>query len=585
MALFLQHTTVYHPGRTAGHWVRKSLALRNLIVGDTGSLHDSPTQIWHLQEVDARPHSLSIVRHPAMWLRSLWIHETNHGWTMDSHAPSNRFGSFAEYLEEIVARYPAGAATEYFSAFVDLVSENLRTEALAEDLWSTLGQFGENIATETSSPKPINQSVNDFVTRSATAPRSLWEHFLHTERDFCKRFNYSYLPQSLIADGEDVRTRWFPQFSAPGNQLKATRGTGDTAPEECPETGAAPNPDHLFLFNSQTNDFWQGKPTNWRRQLAFIDAIQERAGRNKRGQTPGTFLELGCGDGYFVYLAEHLGYGDPTGIDYVRRATSEFAQQRLQSGARFIAGVPLLTAATSKFDTVLIRDLMNEFPWPHLVLRQAGKWLAEGGELTLGAITLSIDSTERMTLGLDPGQYGLPPTCARIPTDADLSAIIRQSGFTISHRYGAYDQFFFEDHPLARIGGRVSPRTPWSLQTIILGLVKSEGLKGEMEAVSRSWFRNVPDVELDLSAADIGEIPTRTIRQLAKEAANLQQQVDVLTNTLRDRELTLSQERFNFEQHSRELEARTRRLEVANGVLCRLEAGIQEWRVAEALEP
>jgi len=69
MALFLANTTIYHPGRTAGHWVRKSLALRNLIVGCTPLLHDTPPEIRHRSEVRTREYSVSFVRHPAHWVR------------------------------------------------------------------------------------------------------------------------------------------------------------------------------------------------------------------------------------------------------------------------------------------------------------------------------------------------------------------------------------------------------------------------------------------------------------------------------------------------------------------------------------
>ena len=158
MALFLANTTIYHPGRTAGHWVRKSLALLNLIVDTTQAVHDSPPRIQHLPEVKAREHSVSFVRHPADWIRSLWIHESQYGWTMDELKPSHGLASFEEYLEEIIDRYPVGAAQHYFSPFLDAVSVNLRTETLAETLLPTLAQFGEPLLAEVAVAPALNRS-------------------------------------------------------------------------------------------------------------------------------------------------------------------------------------------------------------------------------------------------------------------------------------------------------------------------------------------------------------------------------------------------------------------------------------------
>jgi len=115
MALFLSNTTIYHPGRTAGHWVRKSLALRNLIVGCTPLLHDTPPEIRHRSEVRTREYSVSFVRHPAHWVKSLWIHESQYGWTMDELKPHDQFGTFEEYLKGMIDRYPDGCARHYFS--------------------------------------------------------------------------------------------------------------------------------------------------------------------------------------------------------------------------------------------------------------------------------------------------------------------------------------------------------------------------------------------------------------------------------------------------------------------------------------
>ena len=580
MALFLANTTIYHPGRTAGHWVRKSLALRNLIVGTTQALHDSPPRIQHLPEVKAREHSVSFVRHPADWIRSLWIHESQYGWTMDELKPSHGLASFEEYLEEIIARYPVGAAQHYFSPFLDAVSVNLRTETLAETLIPTLAQFDEPLLAEVAVAPALNRSPNDFVARSAVARKSTWEEYLRTEKDFCERFGYTELRERYVTAAHNVRKPWFPQFHIQGSNALGNERQWPTVQrtELEPDLGPTCLPDQLFHFVGRPVRIWPGDPKCWRSQVAFIDALKQRLTSRASDTDPGSFVELGCGDGFFVYLAEQLGCQAPVGIDYTNRAARDVATGWLRSEARFRTGSPLNAPPEERFDTVLVRNLVNQYPCPHLVLDRVGQWLAPGGMLILSALTASIELGEVLRLGLDPATLGLPPTCRSVPTEACLLAEIEQSGFTVVERYGEFDQFFYNDHPLSRINPAFSPLTPWSLQTLVLGLQRCVP---QDEDAARRWFRDIPLFHADLSAADIGDAATRSIWQLIKENAELRLQARDLTGALSDREHDLAQERAEFELQIQELGYRTTRLENAHASLCRLEAAIEDWRAVE----
>jgi len=199
--------------------------------------------------------------------------------------------------------------------------------------------------------------------------------------------------------------------------------------------------------------------------------------------------------------------------------------------------------------------------------------------LIVGALTAALDTTEALRLTVDPAVLGLPPTCRSVPTEACLLDEIQQSGFTVVERYGSFEQFFYGDHPLSRINPHLSPRVPWSLQTLVLGLQRSAPAD---PGAADQWFRGQPLPEADLAEQDVGEAAARIIRQFSRENAALHFQVRDLTGTLSDRELALDQERSEWEKQNKELLLRTSRLENAHAALCTMEAAINNWRAAES---
>jgi hypothetical protein len=117
VALLLEKSVVYHPGRTGGHWVKAVLRRAGLVRWESARLHDSPEDLRHWPEGASRPWSIAFVRHPLSWVRSLWLHETHLGWTNDLLRPDDEFATFPEYLDYLIEAFPGGAVKRYFAFY------------------------------------------------------------------------------------------------------------------------------------------------------------------------------------------------------------------------------------------------------------------------------------------------------------------------------------------------------------------------------------------------------------------------------------------------------------------------------------
>ena len=360
MALLLEKSVVYHPGRTGGHWVKAVLRRAGLVRWESARLHDSPEDLRHWPEGASRPWSIAFVGHPLSWVRSLWLHETHFGWTNDLLRPRDEFATFPEYLNYLIEAFPGGAVKRYFAPFIDNANLIGRFEELRAELLRVLQEAGESVP-ELLEGRFINRSPDDIVSACAKAPRATLERSLTNEADYYSRFGYDGLLEECLDENQECQRKWFPVLSFRGGAA--------------PEDGKLA-PDNTLVFSDGT--LWPGQPEQRRWQLAIWDAM-ERSSRTEKGG----FLELGCGDGFFVFLAEELGYGPCRGVNTYCRSTTRAAAARLGSKAQFIEA-PMFARLGDGF-----RNMLNNTPWPHLLLLHAKQMLTEGGEIIIGSVIMS----------------------------------------------------------------------------------------------------------------------------------------------------------------------------------------------------
>jgi SAM-dependent methyltransferase len=107
-----------------------------------------------------------------------------------------------------------------------------------------------------------------------------------------------------------------------------------------------------------------------------------------RGSAPGQVLEVGCGDGDFLELAETAGW-DVTGIEY-SPAASERARRRLKKGQVHCGELAQASLPADQFDLCVVSDVLEHVRSPLGFLRELHRVMKPGG--TLFVATHSVDS-------------------------------------------------------------------------------------------------------------------------------------------------------------------------------------------------
>lgn len=110
--------------------------------------------------------------------------------------------------------------------------------------------------------------------------------------------------------------------------------------------------------------------------------------RRYRGPEPGRLLEVGCGDGDFLELAEAGGW-QVTGIEYSAAACGK-TRQRLKSGEVLCGELQQLRLPDARFDLCVISDVLEHVRSPLGFLSEIHRVLKPGGMLFVA--TPSIDS-------------------------------------------------------------------------------------------------------------------------------------------------------------------------------------------------
>jgi len=110
--------------------------------------------------------------------------------------------------------------------------------------------------------------------------------------------------------------------------------------------------------------------------------------RRYQGPETGRLLEVGCGKGDFLVLAETAGWR-VTGVEYAS-AACEIARGRLKNSQVFCGELEAASLPGEQFDLCVISDVLGHVRSPLEFLREIHRVLKPGG--TLFVSTPSIDS-------------------------------------------------------------------------------------------------------------------------------------------------------------------------------------------------
>jgi SAM-dependent methyltransferase len=549
MALFLDNTTVYHPGRTGGHWLRANLYAMGLVSGESNGLHDSPLDLLGFDQRAKNSQIVCFIRHPLTWIRSLWIHETQFGWTNADLAPTNEFGSFDAYIEDITKRYPKGICSHYFQPFLDAATHVGRYETLQSDSCRILKECGFSVSSELPYSKPINVSSPDGIVRAAKATPAILERYLESELEYCSKYGYgASIPNTFILDDKKTASSWFPIFPAVQTSQSQLLPSSTT---------------NTFRFSDKTT--WPGARYYRRSQLAFIEALKRRSAEGL-----GDFCELGAGDGYYVFLAEQLGALQPIGISIAENANAVVACQYLSSAANFDTGNPVSYSSQRDFHTILIRDQLNHTPWPHLLLLNAKRLLKDGGQLILGSLVFEHMTNAPVSIMVTEDLFAiLPKTCPYLMSESYLRHMFVQCGLQVEEECCRYEEPSYGESAKTLISSGAAKPGMENLIRIVWRL--SSRHTGEFDDELAFWQHGNPISMVDLNPQPRELLAYRTINSLYEETKVLRNQNEALTAALHDREVDLSREREEIQTLNNELIDRTKRLERALAELGELE--------------
>lgn len=172
-------------------------------------------------------------------------------------------------------------------------------------------------------------------------------------------------------------------------------------------------------------DYYVGRspelsPVTESRYHAILDLLQRRVRR-------GRLLEVGCGMGRFLAIAEARGW-EPVGLEASASAREHIERLRAREGLRFpvYEGDVLRTEfPEGSFQAVVLIEVLEHLVDPIACLKQFHGWLAPGGALYL--TTPNFDSLSRLALGGRWRAIGKEHVCLFTPRT--LGTALLASGF------------------------------------------------------------------------------------------------------------------------------------------------------------
>ena len=362
MALVLPHSIFFHVGRTAGHFVRKTIREMGIPTYDVGAFHDWPSNI-RLNEEEQKKLFFCFVRHPLAWLKSFWCHEMQFGWSASDYSSKTQSDSFAEFLAKAVAAFPSGPATEAFRPFLMQCQEVGRQENLTADLRRILERAGEKVVPEVLEQAGVTTvEIAREIQDAATAPKELLERVLHAERELCERFGYADIPKGLIGPSNVCLATYVPL----GESKEPF--TADVQPVRGIENA----------FSLDGKGF-QGPEYRRRTTMAIRRAMEHVDFRDKQ------VIDVNCSDGVFCFHAESRGAASVVGVDRRLRKVIERLKSALGSRVDFIENgcYGLDQSTPTGFDVVFCLRLVQMSRHPLLLIRTLSRLIKQGGTLVL----------------------------------------------------------------------------------------------------------------------------------------------------------------------------------------------------------
>lgn len=163
--------------------------------------------------------------------------------------------------------------------------------------------------------------------------------------------------------------------------------------EDCGLVFLNPQPSDEELARIYTADYFLGSESDAGREAA--SRVKEATAqlylaeiRRYQGLPRGQMLEIGCGDGDFLVLAEREGW-QVTGVEYAA-AASDRARKRLKQGEVRCGELSDAKLAAEQFDLCVISDVVEHVRSPRDFLQEIHRVLKPNG--TLFIATPSIDS-------------------------------------------------------------------------------------------------------------------------------------------------------------------------------------------------
>ena len=362
MALVLPHSIFFHVGRTAGHFVRKTIREMGIPTYDVGAFHDWPSNI-RLNEEEQKKLFFCFVRHPLAWLKSFWCHEMQFGWSASDYSSKTQSDSFAEFLTKAVEAFPNGPATEAFRPFLMQCQEVGRQENLSADLRRILERAGEKVVPEVLEQAGVTTvEIAREIQDAATAPKELLERVLHAERELCERFGYADIPKGLIGPSNVCLATYVPL----GESKEPFTADPDTARDI----------ENAFVLGDKA---FPGPEHRRRPTMAIKQAMKAIDFRGK------DVIDVGCMDGVFCFHAESGGAARVVAVN--RRLRKVVSRLKTTLGSHLeliehgIYGVE--QAVCERFDVVLCLRWLQIARHPLLLIRTLSGLMKEGGRLVL----------------------------------------------------------------------------------------------------------------------------------------------------------------------------------------------------------
>ncbi len=175
--------------------------------------------------------------------------------------------------------------------------------------------------------------------------------------------------------------------------LFSTNGQRVVRCDECGLVFFNPQPSDAELARIYTADYFLGSDSAVGR--ATVSGIKQATAKlylkeiyRYHGSPKGRLLEIGCGDGDFLFSAEAEGW-QVTGVEYAP-AACERAQQRLKNGTVLCGELKTAHLPANHFNLCVISDVIEHVRAPLEFLKEIHRVLKPGG--TLFIATPSMDS-------------------------------------------------------------------------------------------------------------------------------------------------------------------------------------------------